>query len=213
MKSKTLFAHYTKRNLLLQYLFVSDNSPQKRPVRIPPAPPRAPPVPLVFHGAVPWRFLAWSHGAVPWRFLACLMVRSRVSHGAVPWRFLAYPVVRSRGGRARCPHRAAAPSARCVALHPAPRARASPRPIAHASPLAVSAPPPHPHITRAARWGHRALPPLHPRISHAYYPHDAMRGLESRAPRLCATPAALAPRCRVPRSCPVAALNARVPWR
>ena len=24
-------------------------------------------------------------------------------------------------------------------------------------------------ITRAARWGHRALPPLHPRNSHAHY--------------------------------------------
>ena len=31
------------------------------------------------------------------------------------------PVVRSRCGRARCPHRAAAPSARCAAWHRAPR--------------------------------------------------------------------------------------------
>ena len=32
---------------------------------------------------------------------------------------LRVPVVRSRCGRARCPHRAAAPSARCAAWHPA----------------------------------------------------------------------------------------------
>ena len=35
-------------------------------------------------------------------------------------RSLACPVVRSRCGRARCPHRAAAPSARCAASHLAP---------------------------------------------------------------------------------------------
>ena len=42
-------------------------------------------------------------------------------HGPVPG-----PVARSRCGRARCPHRAAAPPARCAAWHLAFFARASP---------------------------------------------------------------------------------------
>ena len=64
-----------------------------------------------------------------------------------------------------------------------PRATATPhRPLS----LAVSAPPSHPRITRAARWGHRALPPLHPRNS---------------------------PRCRAPLPHPVTALPRAVPLR
>ena len=85
------------------------------------------------------------------------------------------PLVRL-GGRARCPHRAAAPSARCVAWHPAPSLcvplvrlapyRTLPTRDAHVITHAKFAPPLRTHITRAARWGHRALPPLHPQNTH-----------------------------------------------
>ena len=83
-----------------------------------------------------------------------------------PVRPAPYPVVRSRCGRARCPHRAAAPSARCAAWHRAIFARAWWHSALHT------------RITRAARWGHRALPPLHT----AHYPGDAWPpGLPARA--------------------------------
>ena len=49
-----------------------------------------------------------------------------------PVRPAPYPVVRSRCGRARCPHRAAAPSARCAAWHPAKFARAGTRQYSNA---------------------------------------------------------------------------------
>ena len=70
---------------------VPSQSPLPCPVAVPIAVPR---------GAVP---IAVSRGAVP----------IAVPRGAVP---IAVP----RCGRARCPHRAAAPSARCVAWHRAP---------------------------------------------------------------------------------------------
>ena len=71
-------------------------------------------------------------------------------------------VVRSRCGRARCPHRAAAPSARCAAWHPVRTLR-----VLHAAALSAArcaagprirrdvmiAPPLRPRITRAARAG------------------------------------------------------------
>ena len=54
-------------------------------------------------------------------------------------------------------------SARCAAWHLAPPRRA---PLAALHPRApLCAPLLHPLITRAARWGHRALPPLHPQKS------------------------------------------------
>ena len=87
MKSKTLFAHYTKRNLLLQYLSFLITRPKNAPLapsRPCPRTARAPRAPWCGPVALP-----------------------RVSRGAVPLRFLACPMVRSRGGRARCPHRAA----------------------------------------------------------------------------------------------------------
>ena len=68
-------------------------------------------------------------------------------------------------------HAAALSAARCAAE---PRTRRD----------VMIAPPFRPRITRAARWGHRALPPLHPRGVRRHYP----RALH----RLCA-----------PWSCPV----------
>ena len=88
----------------------------------------------------------------------------------------------SRCGRARCPHRAAAPSARCAAWHRAHaesfaccgsvrgtvRGRAAHPARCHnraAITHAKFARALHQRITPAARWGHRALP-----NSHAHYP-------------------------------------------
>ena len=70
------------------------------------------------------------------------------------------PVVRSRCGRARCPHRAAAPSARCVAWH-----------RAHAESFACRG------SVRGTVRGRAAHPArCHDRaaITHAHYPGGAM---------------------------------------
>ena len=94
------------------------------------------------------------------------------------------PVVRSRCGRARCPHRAAAPSARCAAWRVAHaesfacrgsvrgtvRGRAAHPARCHnraAITHAKFARALHQRITPAARWGHRALPPLRTQNSPA----------------------------------------------
>ena len=72
------------------------------------------------------------------------------------------PLVRL-GGRARCPHRAAAPSARCAAWQ-----------VAHAESFACRGSVRGTVCGRAAhpaRWGHRALPPLHPQKSRRHYSH------------------------------------------
>ena len=111
-------------------------------------------------------------------------------------------MVRSRCGRARCPHRAAAPlpvaardrSARLGIPHPSRPVAVRPARASWCGPVAVGRdvpiapprhrrgawfciprplaplPPLHPLITRAARWGHRALPPLQPRNSPARAP-------------------------------------------
>ena len=73
-----------------------------------------------------------------------------------PW---SGPVARSRCGRARCPHRAAAPSVRCAALPPAARRRAPlPRHIARGgSPPRCAAWPPAPVAARTT--------PAHPSSS------------------------------------------------
>ena len=79
------------------------------------------------------------------------------------------PVVQYRCGRARC-LTAGPPGSRRRAIG-AVRGLASRAPLLHPPPL-------HPlnsrrhlptRITRAARWGHRALPSLHPRITHAIF--------------------------------------------
>ena len=102
------------------------------------------------------------------------------------------PVVRSRCGRVRCPHRAAAPSARCAALplaparpHPAPSpcalTAAPHRPWRLATAVRGFAPPaPSPH--RIARGGSPprcvdlppSPPPHVPRGAHAHYTDGAM---------------------------------------
>ena len=61
----------------------------------------------------------------------------------------------------------------CASIHPAQKLFV---------PLCVNTS--HPRITRAARWGHRALPPLPTRITHAHYPWGlptARRGSRPRA--------------------------------
>ena len=134
----------------------------------------------------------------------------------------ARPLAVPRCGRARCPHRAAAPR-RGVRLG-IPRPSRAHRPCGMAVRPVSGAPvvtgrralrgyrgrtetPPaklsacatchYPwRITRAARWGHRALPPLHPRGVHRHFPRElpvAARclaagppGSRRRAPARCA---------------------------
>ena len=93
------------------------------------------------------------------RPLCGLVARSRFR---VPW---SAPVVRSRCGRARCPHRAAAPrrGARLGIPHPLP------------------APPPAPFVR--SRCGRARCP------HRAAAPHGAVRGLASHAPRPRPSPA------------------------
>ena len=121
-----------------------------------------------------------------------------------------------RCGRARCPHRAAAPSARCVPLHPAPP---PPRRIARGgSPPRCAAL--HPAPPRLFARGRAPLPcptpcaPTPPAPLRAHRPRPSPRR-SSRAPRLFpvevgrdAWPPGLAPRPRTP-----APLFARSPRR
>ena len=94
-------------------------------------------------------------------------------------------------------------SARCAAWHLAPPRRA---PLAALHPRApLCAPLLHPLITRAARWGHRALPPLHPQKSPPPPPPPPypLHGAPHRLFRLASSAAPLQPRpCRAPRRKP-----------
>ena len=147
-----------------------------------------------------------------------------VSRGHAPSCGLPCPVVRSRCGRARCPHRAAAPwrGARLGiprtlrVLHAAACQRGLPaRGTVHgraAHPvrcLAAGFPGSRRHysralptrITRAARWGHRALPPLHPpftplvRTARTPLPCAVAVGRDAWPPGLPARAAAPSTRC------------------
>ena len=110
-----------------------------------------------------------------------LRPRPRRASSCAPWSCA--PLVR-HGGRARCPHRAAAPSARCVAWHPAPSL---------CVPLVRLAP----YRTLPTRDAHV--------ITHAHYPGGAMGTSRPTA----ITPAKYAH--HYPRALPVAARR-RIAW-
>ena len=168
-------------------------------------------------GAMVGRHRPWGLPTLPARALPPLHTQnSHADYARVP--LPCAPLVR-HGGRARCPHRAAAPSARCAAWHPAPSpcgmvaravvrhggaprfrgaggdpdaapctaiggARRRPRQNSQRVLLVM----PTAHYARvvrtAARWGHRALPPLHTREVHPTPQKIACGG----SPPLCSYP-------------------------
>ena len=193
MKSKTLFAHYTKRNLLLQYLSFLITRPQNAPLA-----PSRPPLPA--HRPCPSRSMVRSRGAssrVPWCGLACPMVRSRGVSSRIPWcgpvavgRDVPIAPPRHRRGAWLCTPRPAP----AHPLAPSPTRPLSPFPPRH-----------HTHILPGRRDGDIA--------PYRHYTRD-FRMRIIRTMRCAAwNPALHACAPRPPPSRPVAALHARVPWR